>query len=93
MRVVPRVAVVLIASAIIVYASECLSSLDRPSILASQRWVRINETNGLVVDIDPYTGNPAGAVLVTKIDGRWREVPVQSQVAIQLLADLAAGNP
>jgi len=93
MRAVSRVAIVLVASALIVYASEGLSSLDRPSILASQRWVRINETNGLVVEIDPYTGNPARAVLVTKIDGTWREVPIQSQVAIQLLADLAAGNP
>jgi hypothetical protein len=91
MRAVSRVAIVLVASALIVYASEGLSWLDRPSILASQRWVRINETNGLVVDIDPYTGNPARAVLVTKIDGTWREVPIQSQVAIQLLADLAAG--
>jgi hypothetical protein len=93
MRVVPRVAVVLVASALIVYALEGLSSFDRPSILASQQWVRINERMGLVVDIDPYTGNPARAVLVTKIDGSWKEVPIQSQVGIQLLADLAAGKP
>ena len=57
MRAVSRVAIVLVASALIVYASE----------------------------------GPARAVLVTKIDGTWREVPIQSQVAIQLLADLAAG--
>jgi hypothetical protein len=93
MRVVSRVAIVLVASAIIVYASEGLASLDRPSILATQQWVRINERMGLVVDIDPYTGSPARAVLETKIDGKWKEVPVQSQVGIQLLADLAAGDP
>jgi len=93
MRALSRVAIVLVASALIVYASVALSSLDRPSILASQRWVRINESSGLVVDIDPYTGDPARAVLETKIDGRWREVPIEPQFGLQLLADLVRVNP